>query len=187
MLDNETTHPNLPLVLAAIFAAVVVGGIADLILDAPESLLSLHTAFEAMIVAVSLGSAVYLSHGWYRSLGDVARLETTLQERQVERDAWRTSARESLEGLAVAIDRQFGAWTLTPTEREIGLMLLKGRGTKQIAAETGRSDRTVRQHAAAVYRKSGLGGRAELAAFFLEGLFLPANYLELSDPRDARP
>jgi hypothetical protein len=32
----------------------------------------------------------------------------------------------------------------------------------------------VRQHAVAVYRKSGLAGRAELAAFFLEDLLLPA-------------
>jgi hypothetical protein len=32
---------------------------------------------------------------------------------------------------------------------------------------------TVRQHAVAVYRKSGLAGRAELSAFFLEDLLLP--------------
>jgi hypothetical protein len=31
----------------------------------------------------------------------------------------------------------------------------------------------VRQHAVSVYRKSGLSGRAELAAFFLEDLLLP--------------
>ncbi len=36
-----------------------------------------------------------------------------------------------------------------------------------------RSERTVRQHAIAVYSKSGLAGRAELAAFFLEDLLLP--------------
>jgi hypothetical protein len=33
-----------------------------------------------------------------------------------------------------------------------------------------RSERTVRQHAVAVYRKAGVAGRAELAAFFLSGL-----------------
>jgi hypothetical protein len=31
----------------------------------------------------------------------------------------------------------------------------------------------VRQQAIAVYRKSGLAGRAELSAFFLEDLLLP--------------
>jgi hypothetical protein len=40
------------------------------------------------------------------------------------------------------------------------------------AARTSRSERTVRQHAVSIYQKSGLGGRAELAAFFLEGVRL---------------
>ena len=68
------------------------------------------------------------------------------------------------------MDAQFTAWQLTPTEREIAFLLLQGHGHKQIAARTGRSERTVRQHAVAVYEKAGLGGRAELAAFFLQDL-----------------
>ena len=55
------------------------------------------------------------------------------------------------------------------------MFLLKGYSHKQIAALTERSERTVRQHAVSVYRKSGLGGRAELSAFFLEDLLLPAD------------
>ena len=66
------------------------------------------------------------------------------------------------------------AWQLTPSEREVALLLLKGQGHKQIAAATGRSERTVRQHAVVVYQKSGLQGRAELAAFFLEDLAVPS-------------
>ena len=94
--------------------------------------------------------------------------------RQAERDAWRMRAERALEGLGRAVDEQFDAWQLTPAEREVALFLLKGRGHKQIAAATGRSERTVRQHAVAVYQKSGLQGRAELAAFFLEDLVVPA-------------
>ena len=59
---------------------------------------------------------------------------------------------------------------LTRAERDVALMLLKGEGHKQAAARLGRSERTVRQHAVEVYRKSGLQGRAELAAFFLQDL-----------------
>ncbi|MBK8057467.1 MAG: helix-turn-helix transcriptional regulator [Gemmatimonadetes bacterium] len=99
--------------------------------------------------------------------------QRSLEARQVERDAWRRSAEDALAGLGVAIDRQFAAWGLTPTEGEVALLLLKGYGHKQIAGDTGRSERTVRQHAVAVYQKAGLGGRAELAAFFLQDLMLP--------------
>ncbi len=73
----------------------------------------------------------------------------------------------------MAIDGQFAAWKLTAAEREVALLILKGYGHKQIAGATQRSERTVRQHAVTVYQKSGLAGRAELAAFFLEDLLLP--------------
>ena len=96
-----------------------------------------------------------------------------LVERATERDAWRASAEAALAGLGHAIDERFSAWNLTPAEREVALLLLKGRSHKQIAFTTGRSERTVRQHAVAVYQKSRLNGRAELAAFFLEDVLLP--------------
>lgn len=67
-------------------------------------------------------------------------------------------------------------------------MLLKGYSHRQIADMSGKSERTVRQHAVSVYRKSGLSGRAELSAFFLEDLLLPAASAqpiegEAGDPR----
>ena len=93
--------------------------------------------------------------------------------RRLERDRWRASAREALEGLGRAIDAQFDEWRLTPAEREVALLLLKGYGHKRVADLTGRSERTARQHAGTVYEKAGLGGRAELSAFFLQDLMLP--------------
>ena len=97
-----------------------------------------------------------------------------LDSQRSERDVWRASAQQALDGLARAMDDRFQSWALTPAEREVALGLLKGRSHKAIAYETGRSERTIRQHAVAVYQKSKLGGRAELSAFFLEGLMLPA-------------
>ena len=52
-------------------------------------------------------------------------------------------------------------------------MQLKGLRHKEIAELRQTSERTVRQQALAVYRKSGLNGRTDLAAFFLEDLLLP--------------
>jgi DNA-binding CsgD family transcriptional regulator len=58
-------------------------------------------------------------------------------------------------------------------ERQVAMLLLKGLGHKEAAIVLDRSERPVRQHAVSVYRKSGLSGRAELAAFFIEDLLLP--------------
>jgi len=75
--------------------------------------------------------------------------------------------------LGAAIQGQFQEWGLSQAEGEVSLLLMKGHSHKSIARLTDRSPQTVRQHASVVYRKSGLSGRAELAAFFLEDLMLP--------------
>ncbi len=163
-------NPGLTPFLTVLFLAVVVGGSIDLLLDRPATLLSAHVLFELALIALSLGAALWLARGWRRSQAAVGRLTVLVQSKQAESDAWQRSAEHALEGLSRAIDAQCEAWGLTPTERETALLLLKGHSHKRIARLTGRSERTVRQHAVAVYRKSGLAGRAELAAFFLEGL-----------------
>jgi DNA-binding NarL/FixJ family response regulator len=88
---------------------------------------------------------------------------------------WNRDAQNLLEGLGAAIDRQFERWDLTPAEREVALLQLKGLRHKTIAELRKTSERTVRQQALAIYRKSGLNGRSDLAAFFLEDLLLPGN------------
>ena len=89
-------------------------------------------------------------------------------------ERFRNEARDALRGLGEAIDRQFSRWQLSPAEREVGLLLLKGLSHKEVAAARSTSETTIRQQALAIYRKSGLHNRAELSAFFLEDLLLPA-------------
>jgi DNA-binding CsgD family transcriptional regulator len=170
----EQSTPRLQLVLALIFLIIMVGAAIDLVLDRPETLWSVHVLFEAGMVLVSLGAAAYLGSGWVTALRQVRNLKASVEASSAERDAWKEQAGQILAGLSEAVDRQFSAWALTPTERETALMLLKGYSHKRIARLTERSDRTVRQHAVAVYRKAGLAGRSELSGFFLEGLFSPA-------------
>ncbi|MGD8322025.1 MAG: LuxR C-terminal-related transcriptional regulator [Gemmatimonadota bacterium] len=170
--SNEAP-PRLHLVLAALFTLIMVAASLDLFMDRPETLLSLHVLAEVALVLLSLSAASYLAWGWYDALRDVKELEQAVVQRQAERDAWKARAGRLLEGLSEAMDAQFTAWELTNAERETALMLLKGYSHKRIARLTDRSDRTVRQHAVAVYRKAGLSGRSELSAFFLEDLLLP--------------
>jgi DNA-binding CsgD family transcriptional regulator len=86
----------------------------------------------------------------------------------------REEARHVLQGLGNEIDRQFGAWELTPAEREVALLMLKGLRHKEIANLRNTSERTVRQQALSIYDKAGVDGRRDLAAFFLQDLLLPA-------------
>ncbi|MGD2067966.1 MAG: helix-turn-helix transcriptional regulator [Gemmatimonadota bacterium] len=170
---DHSDRDRLGLVLGVAVVSIVVGGSVDLYLDRPESWLSFHVAFETLLIAGALVMATTLWLGWWRSARSVGQLRRSLEARKDERDAWRSSAEQALEGLGRAIGDQLARWDLTPAEREVALMLLKGYSHKAIAKHTDRSPQTVRQHATAVYRKASVGGRAELSAFFLEDLMLP--------------
>jgi DNA-binding CsgD family transcriptional regulator len=168
------TRRGMSWLLAGVLLVMLVASTGDLLMDHPHSWLSLHVGFELLMIAAAGVGVVAFWLAWFGARRSVAELQRSLERQRAERDAWRQSAESALEGLGRALDAQFDAWQLTPAEREVALQVLKGRSHKQIARLTGRSERTVRQHATVVYEKAGLAGRAELAAFFLEDLMLPA-------------
>lgn len=73
------------------------------------------------------------------------------------------------------IDAQFNRWSFSRGEKEIALLLIKGLSMKEIAEIRGSNENTVRQQASQIYRKSQLGGRMELSAFFLDDLLAQSN------------
>jgi DNA-binding CsgD family transcriptional regulator len=167
---------RLRILLAAVLLFAIIGGAVDLVLDAPDTRLSFHGIYEIALIIASMGVFILLWRGWFEATHEVSAAKAELEAHRAERDAWRATAESALAGFGRAIEERFAAWGLTPAEKEIALLLLKGRSHKEIAYETGRSERTVRQHAVAVYQKSRLGGRAALAAFFLDGVSLPREF-----------
>ena len=171
--DENGSNRGLRIMLAGILLAAIVGGAVDLALDAPDSWWSVHVAYEVILIAASMMGFYFLWRAWFRTRNVLTETRHELAEQKAERDAWRVSAESALAGLGQAISERLRAWQLTPAESEVALLLLKGRSHKEIAYLTNRSERTVRQHAVAVYQKSRLKGRAELAAFFLDDVKLP--------------
>jgi len=167
-------EPRLRWLLSALLLLIAGWGLLDLVLDGPAAWRSAHGVVELGFIAACLLAVAYLWRGWMVATRKLTRSEADRAATQRDRDRWRQRATKLLDGLGVEIDRQFAEWSLSPKEREVALMLLKGYGHKEAAAVLGRSERTVRQQSVSVYRKSGLGGRAELSAFFLEDLLLPS-------------
>nr|CAA6822281.1 MAG: Helix-turn-helix transcriptional regulator [uncultured Thiotrichaceae bacterium] len=66
------------------------------------------------------------------------------------------------------IDQQLVDWSFTPSEKDVAILLLKGLSFEEIAGVRETKEKTVRQQATAIYRKSGVSGRHELAAWFFE-------------------
>jgi DNA-binding NarL/FixJ family response regulator len=84
------------------------------------------------------------------------------------------SAQQSTRTFLRSMQDQFDAWKLTPSEKDVALLLVKGLSLEEIARVRESGAKTVRQHAANVYAKAKLEGRHQLAAYFLEDLMTPA-------------
>jgi DNA-binding CsgD family transcriptional regulator len=157
-------------VLLGLIALLVV---ADALSDLGSGGAAGHVAVE---LAVAGSCAVGVALLWARYLRTRTALDAahdTIRRARADAEAWRQRNENILRGLAVAIDAQLDAWRLTPAEKEVAFLLLKGLSFKEVAQVRAASERTVRQQALAVYAKSGVAGRAELAAFFLEDLLVP--------------
>ena len=174
-------------VVAWLLLVMVLAGAWDMATDEPGIWRSGHAVVELVFMGLAVVSAVLLFRGWRETEDSLERVRGALVARQTERDHWHRLAESALRGLGEAMDRQFDAWSLTPAEKETALFLLKGYSHKESARLTGRSERTVRQHAVSVYRKSGLGGRAELAAFFFEDMLLPSGELTAAPAEPTAP
>lgn len=151
--------------------AILVG--ADVVADWLSGTTPVHLLAELAATGLALTGVALLWRRMEAARRTAASLGRDLRVAREEAERWRGEARDVLLGLGVAIDRQFERWGLTRAEREIALLLLKGLSHKDVSTVRETTERTVRQQALAIYRKAGLSGRAELAAFFLEDLLLP--------------
>lgn len=150
----------------AAFVAIAVLMLWDLGVDYAEGTSWAHIAVELVILLIAISGALLI---WRR----LKMTQQWLSAARAEARQWREENRELMDGLSSAIARQFQRWELTEAETEIGFLILKGLSHKEIARLRNTSERTVREQSRAVYRKSGLQGRAAFSAFFLEDIMLP--------------
>ena len=157
----------------ALFGTITVLMALDLLEDASTGADRAHLLLEAAVMILAAAGVAALWHGLRTAEARAARLDTDLQAARTEAVRYKEEARHALAGLGEAIDGQFARWELTPAEREVGLLLLKGLSHREVADIRSTNEATVRQQALVIYRKSGLRNRSELSAFFLEDLLLP--------------
>lgn len=157
----------------ALFGGIALLAGADLASDVHAGHRLAHLAFELPAAMLALVGVAYLALTVRGFHGRIDHLGQSLETCHEEAARWETAAHHVLDGLGIAIDREFGRWGLTEAESEVGLLLLKGLSHKEIAAVRATNEATVRQQALSLYRKSGLGGRAALSAFFIEDLLSP--------------
>lgn len=151
-------------------ATVVLASAGDIVIDLRHGASLAHVLQEAVLMSLAAALMLWL-------LWDIRHQRRLLED--LKRDLGRSSRASkpvnpliqiARERLSEAVDVQFRDWDLSRSEREIGLLLLKGLSIKEIAAVRDTHEKTVRQQASAIYRKAGVPGRHAFAAWFMEDL-----------------
>ena len=132
--------------------------IGDVVIDLSQGdhLDDLHLILEAIAALALSAGVIYLMRELRDLINRMAAMELGIR-----------AARGDMSDL---IDTFFDQWRLTPSEREIALMVLKGIDNDSIAKMRGTAQSTVRAQCTRIYAKAQVDGRAQLLSIFMEEL-----------------
>lgn len=128
---------------------------------------TLLTTIEALsIIFLILTSCILLFSFYQENATAIDELEKDAEHLDAL-EAQNTSLKEAM---TKKILDAFKHWGFTKSETEIGLLLIKGFSSQEIANIRNASEGTVRKQAVEIYRKSNTNNRAEFVAYFIEDL-----------------
>lgn len=125
-------------------------------LNQGDHLDDIHLMLEALAAIALTAGVFYLMHELRDLLNRMSAMEFGIRAARGE--------------MATLIDSFFDQWRLTPSEREVALLVLKGIDNDSIAAMRGTATGTVRAQCARIYAKAEVDGRAQLLSIFMEEL-----------------
>jgi len=157
-------------VLILVFAIVVVASGADLVADLSHGVDIEHIVKEVVVVSISTIAIAWLLWGLHQQRLEIRSLQQELETANSPQIPAKKYVLEAREKLGNVVARQFSEWTLTASETEVGWLLLKGLSLKEIAMVRDTREKTVRQQASSIYKKSGVSGRHAFSAWFIEDI-----------------
>ena len=169
--ELEIQHERMPdlarlnrqiLVLYVIQGICLVGFGADLLLEFPDpriwrdlSTRDLHHLISECLMlallAIGFGLATVVLRGLHR-----------------ERGALRDTLRSLRGDFDRILNERFDQWALTPAQRDVALLTLRGLRLSEIAQHRGSAEGTIKAHLGAVFRAAGVRTRSELVGVFME-------------------
>jgi hypothetical protein len=162
-LDNQRLIKVALGLYCVIFALIAL----DIISDYGDGIEWSHLIAEVVVLLIAVIGIGLFWRQYYQSTQLTLRaLQTNLTAAHEEVQRWRNESHEFIAGLGVEIQKQFKRWELSNAEAEVGLLLLKGFSHQEIANIRNSSERTVREQARAVYRKSNKPGALLCLHFF---------------------
>ncbi len=154
--------------LIGFFSLIIIASGLDVYADLSHGADTSHIFKEAFLIAVSIAGLIWLYLNHQLQQKKIHQLHQELQQLSEKKaDDYIIEGRRQLGKI---IQQQFTQWQLSQSEQEVGMLLLKGLSLKEIAALRNTAEKTVRQQASSIYRKSGLSGRHSFSAWFIEDI-----------------
>lgn len=143
---------------------------ADLKADLDEGVNASHLLQELILFVIAIIAFLFIGKGFIDKRRELHDLQATLDEIQQLPAQQSRELKQTKQLLSETIRTQFLAWGLSKSEKEVGFLLLKGFSLKEISTLRGTAEKTIRQQASSIYKKSGVSGRHAFSAWFIEDL-----------------
>ena len=161
-----TLRPNQDHLIMLFLLLIIIASGTDLIAELSEGVNSAHLLQEAAIMVIAASALAWLLWNLRNSKQTLISLKQELESIKSFQQSENVIAAK--QQLSAAIAEQFHQWKLSNSEKEVGLLLLKGFSLKEISTLRGTAEKTVRQQASAIYKKANITGRHAFSAWFIE-------------------
>ncbi|MBU2923710.1 LuxR C-terminal-related transcriptional regulator [Colwellia sp. 4_MG-2023] len=156
------------ILITIMLITIMVLNFFDVLFDISMGAPSWHIISESLIVIVSGIGAILLIKDINEKISNISTLKKALMVSDDKLKNISDEMKNARYEYGVVIHNQFNEWSLTPSEKEVGMLLLKGLSFKEISAVRNTKEKTVRQQASILYSKANVEGRHEFSAWFLE-------------------
>ena len=153
----KTDRPTLIIILVVAQVLCAAVFLADVVTDVGELQGSLWPLLPEALASVALFIGIGV---------EIVYLKQLLQRKA----SLESSVKLASSSLQTVIESHFDVWNLTPAERDVAALMVKGLSISEIAGVRGSAEGTVKAHLNAIYRKSDARNRAEVLSHIMDTL-----------------
>jgi len=154
--------------IIVILFIVIISNAFDLINDFATNESTWHIIEESIVITLALSLIAYLIVNLKQHRVNLQQLRHELETTEDSLEKSNNRIHNARREYSQVIHQQFDDWQLSRSQQEIALLLLKGLSFNEIAAVRDTKEKTVRQQASEIYKKSGVAGRHAFSAWFFE-------------------
>jgi DNA-binding CsgD family transcriptional regulator len=161
--------------MITLLSVIMLLNLLDVLSDLELGVPTWHIIQESLLVTLSALGTLYISTDLLRRTRKLRQLAVQLKRADTRICNISSRMQAARQEYTAAVQQQFELWSLTRSEQEVALLLLKGLSFREISGVRSTKEKTVRQQASSIYTKAGVDGRHSFCAWFMEDFIQPSS------------